>query len=175
MSHSVDEHYGFYHEVQRTARKRHECCACEIPIDPGHRYTIASAKWDGSVREWKRCARCQFLHEQLREVCSAAGDWPDEDLNCGHTFEERWERQAPPELAALAFWQPGDQLPHVAPCTPSLRYDYERAIVYRRPGWSSAEDRCQKQFNPYWGIEGPRGPNPAHITPCTRGGEDITA
>lgn len=167
MSHSVDEHYGFYCEVQRQARKRHDCCACEIPIDPGHRYTIVAALWDGSVREYKRCARCQFLHEQLREVCSRDGGWPDEDLNCGHTFEERWERPAPPELAALAFWQPGDPLPHVTPCTPSLRYDYDRAIVYRVPYWGTTGDVCRRKPEPYWGIEGPLPNNQAHITPCT--------
>lgn len=167
MSHSVDEHYAFYREVLRTARKQHDCCACEIPIEPGQRYTVVSTGWEGRIEEWKRCARCQFLHEQLRQVCSAVGDWPDEDLNCGHTFEERWERKPPEWLAALAFWSPGEPLPQVQPCSKSLAYDYDRAIVYRVPYCGQSGGACRPRET-WRGIEGTRGhDNEAHRRPCT--------
>lgn len=161
------EPVAYYRETRRRARKQHECCACEIPILPGHVYWVIAACWDGQVRDWKRCDRCQFIHQQLRPLCQAKDEWPDERLNCGHEFEEAHDRHPPDWLAALAFWQPGDLLPHVTPCTASLLFDYERAIVYRVPYWGETGDRCQKQFNPYWGIEGPRGPNPAHLIACT--------
>lgn len=167
MSHSVDEHYGFYRELRHVARKPHDCCACEIPIVPGDIYYAISAQWEGRVEGWKRCARCQFVHEQLRDICQADGSWPDEELNCGHTFEERWEREPPAWLAALAFWKPGDPLPHVEPCTPSLRYDYARAIVYRVPYWGSSGAACRPR-DPRWGIESARShDNDSHARPCT--------
>lgn len=161
------EPVAYYRETLRTARKQHECCACEIPIQPGNRYWVIAACYDNTVRGWKRCERCQFIHQQLRPLCQAKDEWPDEELNCGHTFEEAHDREPPEFLAALAFWRPGDPLPHVEPCTPSLRWDRERAITYDVHHWRHDAQRCQPQASAYWGIEGPRGPDPAHITPCT--------
>lgn len=158
------EPVAYYRETRRTARKQHDCCACEIPILPGHRYWVIATAYDGTARGWKRCDRCQFIHVELRAFCGPKGEWPDEELNCGHDFEEAHDRPPPDWLAALAFWQPGDPLPHVAPCTPSLVFNYDLALVYRETG-----GRCQQPVNPYWGIEGPRGPNPAHVEPCTEG------
>jgi hypothetical protein len=38
-------------------------------------------------------------------------EYCDPELNCGHEYEERWKESPPPEIAALAFWLPGDPLP----------------------------------------------------------------
>lgn len=116
------EPVAYYRETRRTARKQHECCACEIPILPGHRYWVIATCCDGSVRGWKRCARCQFIHEQLRPLCAKREEWPDEELNCGHEFEENWGRPPPEWMAALAFWQPGEPLPATYECSELERY-----------------------------------------------------
>jgi hypothetical protein len=110
------EPVAYYRETRRTARKQHDCCACEIPIQPGHTYWVIATCYDGSVRGWKRCARCQLIHVELRPLCSENDEWPDEKLNCGHTFEENYGCPPPAWMAALAFWQPGDPLPQVNPC-----------------------------------------------------------
>lgn len=161
------EQVAYYRETRRTARKQHDCCACEIQILPGHTYWVIAACWDGRARRWKRCDRCQFIHQELRAICGPKGEWPDEELNCGHTFEEAHDREPPEYLAALAFWQPGDVLPHVAPCTPSLVFNYERAIVYRVPYWGATGDVCRRKPEPYWGIEGPRPNNETHAALCS--------
>jgi hypothetical protein len=125
------EPVAYRRETRRTARKRHECCACEIPILPGHGYWVIASCWDGRVHSWKRCLRCQIIHDALVPLCSINDEWPDEELNCGHTFEENYDRPPPEWLASLAFWQPGDPLPSVNPCTEIGRWDYVRSIVYR--------------------------------------------
>ena len=111
------EPVAYYRETPRTARKQHECCACEIPIQAGHRYWVIATCWDGRVRSWKRCARCQFIHEQLRPLCAKREEWPDEELNCGHEFEEANGFPPPDHIAALAFWRPGEPLPPVNECS----------------------------------------------------------
>lgn len=132
------EPVAYYRETPRTARKQHECCACEIPILPGHRYWVIASCWDGRVHSWKRCARCQLIHEQLRPLCRENDEWPDEELNCGHTFEQNYDRPPPAWMAALAFWQPGDPLPCLEPCIPDTPVG--RCINGR--GWRPYQ-RCQ--------------------------------
>jgi hypothetical protein len=159
------EPVAYYRETRRTARKQHECCACEIQILPGHRYWVIAACWDGRVQGWKRCARCQLIHEQLRPLCRANDEWPDEELNCGHTFEENYDRPPPDWMAALAFWQPGDPLPAMTLCDPRLgeRW-YDREIHYlplhTQQGWI-------RKGAPYgWGMGAPHN-NAAHRNLCT--------
>ncbi len=172
MSRSVGEYYGFYRELRRVARKPHECCACEIPISPGDIYYTISAAFDGRIDDWKRCARCQFIHEQLRDICQSDDSWPDEKLNCGHTFEERWEHAPPAWMAALAFWQPGDPIPHVNRC--ECQHDDARFLAghcgrqrHCRQWGRRAIDRCQVREG-WRGIEGMRAHhNDAHANPCT--------
>jgi len=96
------------------ARKEHKCRACHEPIAVGHRYHLTFYIFEGDAHTVKRCERCQTIFEHLSGRISAEGDseeFCDEELNCGHTYRERWEEEAPPWLAALAFWRPGDPLP----------------------------------------------------------------
>lgn len=102
MSHSVDETYEVYRERERKARKPHHCAACREPIPPGHRYFTIFILFDGAAETLKRCARCQAIHEHLREL--SPGDmWPDERLNCGEEYEEHWGIAPPDAVAELAF------------------------------------------------------------------------
>lgn len=117
MSHSCDEQYDVYNETWRTARKGHVCSACSMPVDKGHRYCHVTTIYDGMVTHYKRCLRCQALHEHLRDKCYESDSrgysdqlWPDEQLNCGMDYEEEWRQPPPPEIAKLAFWLPGDSV-----------------------------------------------------------------
>lgn len=106
MSHSCDEVYEVYNETYPKARKTHTCEACEENIPPGGRYARVFTLFNGTAETYKRCLRCQALHEHLRRL----GDydcWPDERLNCGESYEDEWGA-LPPEIAALAFTLPGE-------------------------------------------------------------------
>ncbi len=107
MSHGIDEHYAVYDENRQRARKPHTCDACAETIPAGRRYYRVFVLFDGRAETVKRCARCQRIHEHLREL--APGDlWPDERLACGETYEGEWGCEPPPEIAALAFALPGE-------------------------------------------------------------------
>jgi hypothetical protein len=146
MSHQPDGTYDVYHEQQQTARKQHECEACDLKIEPGHRYTRLYVLFDGRKESYKRCSRCQLIHEHLRTL--APGEmWPDERLNCGTLYESEWERPTPGWLAALAFWRPGDPLPATNRCTPEPnRYEYAGPVLacWGSPReWNPATGHCR--------------------------------
>lgn len=116
MSYSCDETYDVYHEQEQVARKQHTCEACDMTIEPGRKYTRVYVLFDGRKESYKRCVRCQFLHEHLRAL--APGEmWPDERLACGTDYADEWG-PAPTWVNELAFWSPGDPLPAINPCTP---------------------------------------------------------
>ncbi len=117
MSRSCDETYEVYDERLVRARKPHTCDACTETIPPGVFYTRIGTVFDGDVDSFKRCMRCQTIHEHLRTL----GDgemWPDERLNCGEEYRAHWGVEPPPEIAALAFLGPADVLPPLKPCSP---------------------------------------------------------
>ncbi len=100
MSASVDDIADVYTKIGRKARKEHICCSCSVVIRPGHRYTLVTSIYDGSVSTWKRCPRCEHIHCRL--VDRLKGDpfeWPEEDLGCGHD----WPWHIPEDLSELAF------------------------------------------------------------------------
>ena len=107
MSHEIDETYAVYLERARRARKEHRCGACKEIIAPHDTYTVVSVVFDSKAQTIKRCARCQKLHEHLRDL-NPGESWPAERLDCGETYESEWECEPPPEIAALAFALPGD-------------------------------------------------------------------
>lgn len=102
MSHSVDETYTVYRKDHRRARKPHTCCACRVSIPIGHVYSYTFAVWDGHHETWDRCLRCDAIFDALVKRLSDRDEWPDEDLNCGHTWGENGEA-VPPEVERLAF------------------------------------------------------------------------
>lgn len=103
-------------ETWRTSRKDRKCDACKEAIRTGHRYHRTASLYDGSWNVTERCERCQFIFEHLSDCIAKEGDREEyeychPDLNCGHEYKERWKEEPPPEIAALAFWRPGDPLP----------------------------------------------------------------
>lgn len=157
MSHSCDETYDVYEERRRVARKAHECDACDLPIRPGDLYYAVSLVWDGTAETVKRCARCQMMHEHLREL--APGEtWPDERLNCGHDYRDQWECDPPAWVAALAFWMPGDPLPARESCTVLPPYWSPKALACRN-GWSPTSECRRKPW--------PVNASPAHQEACS--------
>lgn len=106
MSHSIDERYRVYNERIVRARKLHRCAACDEPIAPGHLYArvfiLDPAGYEHPASIVKRCLRCQKIHLTLRQL-NDSDEWPDEELDCGETFEEHHRCAPPEELAALAF------------------------------------------------------------------------
>jgi hypothetical protein len=100
--------------VVRTARKPHKCSACDEQIEPRQRYTRVALLFEGQWQVTNRCARCQKIYEHLSDRIAKGGDseeYCDGELNCGHEYEERWREPPPENIAALAFWRPGDPLP----------------------------------------------------------------
>jgi hypothetical protein len=107
MSHHYDETYEVYNERERKARKTHECAACKELIPAGAAYTVVFILFDGDPESLKRCARCQTIHEHLRDLGDSE-QWPDERLNCGEEYKQHWGVEPPPEIARLAFLLPGE-------------------------------------------------------------------
>ncbi len=95
---------------QHRARKEWVCCACREVIARGQLYTYSFTIHDGQTNELRRCARCDAIYEHLCELHKDGDDWPDWELNCGHTYQERWEREPPEEIARLAFMTPAEVL-----------------------------------------------------------------
>ncbi len=114
MSQYGDEPCSVYEVKERRARKAHRCSGCDETIRPGVKYTYVFMVHEGDSYIYKRCPRCQTIYVHLSEKIRAEGDhdqFCDEELNCGHEYEDRWEEPTPEWLAALAFWLPGDPLP----------------------------------------------------------------
>lgn len=109
MSHSVDEYYSVYRETEHKARKAHVCCACDEAIPPGAKYTDVFLVFDGDIDSLKRCARCQAIHEHLRNL-DPGEMWPAERLDCGEEYRQHWGHEPPLEIARLAFLLPGESL-----------------------------------------------------------------
>jgi hypothetical protein len=118
------EPYSVYNEHQRRARKDHRCSACQaVVIRRGDLYKDIRTVFEGEAETIKRCARCEALYQHLkglgqRTVTRADGSTyqvthfvPAEKLDCGNSYQDEWERDPPPEIAALAFWLPGEPLP----------------------------------------------------------------
>jgi len=109
LSHEVDEAYDLYHKTRRKARKEHRCCACGETILSGHVYVYVGLVWEGRGENYKRCLRCDTIFDAIvarQQAASRHGyadQWPDEDLNCGHTWRENFEEDPPEEVARLAF------------------------------------------------------------------------
>ena len=83
----------------RTARKHHECYACEGTIRPRDRYRHLSGVWGGYPQSFAHCLRCAA-------ILAALPDDAELNLDCGEVWKD-----PPPEIEALAFWLPGDELP----------------------------------------------------------------
>jgi hypothetical protein len=109
MSRHAEETYAVYDERTRTAAKAHRCDACVETILPGHLYYVVGVVYDGTAYSYKRCLRCQKLHEHLRTLKDPYDDvWPSERLDCGETYKDHWGVEPPPEIAALAFATPAE-------------------------------------------------------------------
>lgn len=119
MSHAIDEYYSDYTEVCTKSDSARRCDACRETIPSGVAYwDIAITHGDPSSEdpddrdeeEVTRCQRCQAIHLHLRELGKNSEMWPAEALDCGEDYEEHWEKQPPPEIAALAFLTAADDV-----------------------------------------------------------------
>lgn len=128
MSHAVEEYYDVYDERRHKARKATTCSACRCAIDKGHFYTYVFLVFDGEPDRVRRCERCQAIHVHLREVGRSVDDgesyWPDERLACGIEYKKHWNVEPPAELAALAFWKPGEPIEAIPVPKGARPYDY---------------------------------------------------
>lgn len=186
MSVSCDERADVWNEKAVRARKAHKCDACELTIRPGDVYTRDKLLYDGEWDTVVRCARCQLIFEHLQPMCSRDGDCPDRELDCGHEYSERWDREPPEWLAALAFWVPGDPLPATNECISlkSMQYytpKYLQALVctdqiyvreWYQPGTTPRAGHCTSAERVYtsrsnYGRETPVKGDPTHTLPCS--------
>ena len=62
-----------YRENYRTARKKHVCCECRLPILAGERYQEVFGIWDGDASTYRTCAVCEWFRERLVLVEIKAG------------------------------------------------------------------------------------------------------
>lgn len=93
------------------------CCACRDTIQVGHRYQDGyyyreafdeddEEIGDGDevvTEELPQCLRCHAVYLHLQALLRGTGEWCAWELDCGHDYWERWEREPPPEIAELAF------------------------------------------------------------------------
>ena len=130
MSHEAEERYDVYDERRRVAACSHTCDACKETIRRGDMYYAIGLVWDRTAWSYKRCLRCQQIHEHLRSLGHVENMWPDERLDCGEEYREHWGCEPPPEIAALAF-KTADEIQGAALANASPR---EMAQVIRRFG-----------------------------------------
>lgn len=52
-------------KVTRRARKEHRCCECRGAIKPGELYHYASGIWLGKPDQFKTCAECQAMRDEV--------------------------------------------------------------------------------------------------------------
>ena len=109
-----DEYPDVWDESVRRARKEHTCGACKEPIKRGHLYSRTACLYEGSWDFWNRCARCEAIYRFLKPLVRDLGEedgfeceqYCDPALNCGHTFQDNFKRDAPLAVQALAFLKP---------------------------------------------------------------------
>lgn len=142
MSGYYEETYNVYRENCMTANKPHACSACGISIPKGGRYYRVAWVCDGAADGVKRCLACQVTHEHLRELCKQGEQWPDETLSCGLNYEDEWDTEPPPEIAALAFWRYGEPLPQTKPCEAKLYENMFPPVWRNSNAYMRGVDRC---------------------------------
>lgn len=103
MSVDVDGLCDVWRQQIVRARKEHECAACHEKILKGHRYLRHFSVYEGEPETVARCLRCEAIYVHLCDRLDPFEEKPDETLNCGHTYEERWNEHPSEEIAALAF------------------------------------------------------------------------
>ena len=95
--------------IVKSARKAHQCSACRGDIRKGDRYSYTAFVFEGEVETIKRCLRCEYIYQTLRNDLGA-GRISDEDtdyieprLDCGHRYEDTHAEPMPDHLARVAF------------------------------------------------------------------------
>lgn len=97
----------------RTARKRHQCYACNEYIEVGQRYHYTFGVQSGSchdIDEWRHCARCRVMYEAIQEHVER-DIAVDPGLDCGTSWEDAIG-DMPEYIEALAFLLPGETVPY---------------------------------------------------------------
>lgn len=58
----------YFREASHVARKQHACTECSAPIQPGERYSMIAAKWDGSAEAIKACPACVEIRAKMDAI-----------------------------------------------------------------------------------------------------------
>lgn len=107
-----EESAQVYHQTKRTARKRHVCCECRSPIEPGAVHDYTSMLFDGEWSTWRTCL-----------LCAEIGD----HSNCGgRIIGVLWE-----ELEENFF----PDMKAGGPCMAGLSPAAKNALIERRMAW----------------------------------------
>lgn len=111
MCDSADGQCDVWDVTYPTARKAHRCDACPEPIEPGHKYARTAMLYDGNWSHMRHCLRCSSIFKAIQEKNWEAGEIVgiDPGLNCGDSWVDVFG-EPPPEVAALAFILPGEQI-----------------------------------------------------------------
>lgn len=106
----IDDHGApdVYDAGWRRARNERQCCACHETIRRGDRYAYNKTLFEGSWSAWCWCARCKTMIDHLDVRLADPDEECDPHLDCGHTYEERFDEPPPPEIARLAFLTPDE-------------------------------------------------------------------
>lgn len=100
-----------YTKRRVSAIKDRPCQACGEIIPKHHIYVRVGILFDEEWDNIFRCLRCEAIHEHLVSLIEPGdGVWPNDRLDCGHTYEEMHGGSPPEEIEALAFALPGDEV-----------------------------------------------------------------
>ena len=98
----ADVQASAFREEWRRARKVHECCVCDDPIQVGELYHYCSGIWDGGAAAYKHCARCWKIYEEINAyVIKEFHELAALDLSCGVDYEPEDENDPRLWLAFL--------------------------------------------------------------------------
>ena len=85
-----------FEATERVARKRHACCECRRPIEPGDRYVENAGLWEGQwshYRQHLRCARAfRAIEAELETGDYLAFGGLREALQERNGWRKRWSR-----------------------------------------------------------------------------------
>lgn len=82
----------FFDQKTVKAKKNHRCCECGDEIAPGDSYVRSSGKWDGEVKTYSTCQKCDRVSRLARmlhpDFCRLFGGLFEEMRACDLYWED---------------------------------------------------------------------------------------